>query len=54
MPTHKQGSGYQWGQSGKVYTGANAKQKADAQGRAIYANGYKGSTTTTTKKGGKK
>jgi predicted butyrate kinase (DUF1464 family) len=42
MPVHKQGSGYQWGGHGKVYTGANAKAKAAAQGRAAYANGYTG------------
>jgi hypothetical protein len=38
MPTHKAGSGYQWGKSGKVYTGKNAKAKADKQGRAIKAS----------------
>lgn len=42
MPVHKQGGGYQWGSKGKVYTGAGAKEKAAAQGRAAYANGYKG------------
>lgn len=42
MPVHKQGSGYQWGNHGKVYTGKNAKAKAAAQGRAAYANGYRG------------
>lgn len=42
MPVHKQGSGYQWGGKGKVYTGPNAKAKATAQGRAAYANGYRG------------
>lgn len=42
MPVHKKGSGYQWGNHGKVYTGPNAKEKAAAQGRAAYANGYKG------------
>jgi len=34
--------GYKWGNSGKVYTGPNAKSKAAAQGRAAWANGYKG------------
>jgi hypothetical protein len=34
--------GYKWGDSGKVYTGLGAKQKAAAQGRAAYASGYKG------------
>lgn len=42
MPVHKKGKGYQWGNSGKVYTGKGAKKKAAAQGRAAYANGYKG------------
>lgn len=52
MPTHKghdsNGSYYQWGDSGKKYYYKNsdgasrAKSKADAQGRAAYANGYKG------------
>jgi len=31
-------SGWKWGDSGKCYTGANAKEKALAQGRAIAAN----------------
>lgn len=34
--------GYQWGQSGKIYRGEDAKEKAQAQGRAAYAGGYKG------------
>ena len=43
MPVHKTpGGGYQWGNSGKVYFGKNAKEKAERQGRAAYANGYKG------------
>lgn len=33
-------SGWKWGDSGKCYTGANAKKKAQAQGRAAYAAGY--------------
>lgn len=46
MPVHpvkKNGKvvGYQWGHSGKVYSGTNAKGKATAQGRAAYANGYR-------------
>lgn len=40
MPTHKAvdkdgKEGYQYGTHGKVYTGENAKEKADTQGRAI-------------------
>ena len=43
MPVHKTpGGGYQWGNSGKVYYGKNAKAKAEKQGRAAYANGYNG------------
>ena len=32
--------GYKWGKSGKVY---KTKAQAEAQGRAAYAAGYKGS-----------
>ena len=39
MPVHKVKNGYQWGNSGKVY---KSKAKAERQGRAIYASGYKG------------
>ena len=42
MPTHKAKGGWQWGQHGKVYHGKDAKKKAQAQGRAAYANGYRG------------
>ena len=42
MPVRKVGpNSYQWGTSGKVYTGKNAKAKAERQGRAIYASGYR-------------
>ncbi len=42
-PVHSvPGGGAQWGQHGKVYHGPNARAKAAAQGRAAYANGYKG------------
>lgn len=34
--------GYRWGSSGKIYTGPGAQAKASAQGRAVYASGYKG------------
>lgn len=40
LPGNK--TGYKWGSQGRVYTGAGAKQKAQAQGRAAYASGYKG------------
>lgn len=42
MPVHKQGKGFQWGSKGHVYTGPGAAAKAAAQGRAAYANGYRG------------
>ena len=42
MPVHKVGKdGYQWGSSGKVYRGKDAKKKAEAQGQAIRASGWK-------------
>jgi hypothetical protein len=54
MPVHKATkngkSGYQWGNSGKVYTGAGAQAKAAAQGRAAHAAGYKGSGSDAMKK----
>lgn len=43
-------TGYQWGQSGKVYYGSGAKQKAAAQGRAAYASGYRGATNGVKKR----
>lgn len=33
--------GYRWGESGKIYTGPGAQQRATAQGRAISASGYR-------------
>jgi hypothetical protein len=47
VSTTRQGkpvTGYRWGSSGKIYTGPGAKAKAAAQGRAAYAQGYKGKT----------
>ncbi len=49
MPVHKvtvqrQGkkvTGYRWGESGRIYTGPGAQQRAAAQGRAIRAAGYR-------------
>lgn len=42
-PVHSvAGGGYQWGNHGKVYRGKGAAAKAAAQGRAAYANGYRG------------
>ena len=41
MPVHKVGKdGYQWGKTGKVYYGANAKEKAEKQGQAIRSTGW--------------
>ena len=39
MPTKKVKGGYRWGEHGRVY---KSKAEADKQGRAAYANGYKG------------
>jgi len=42
MPTHRVGDDcWQWGKSGKIYCGPGAKAKADAQGRAIHATGWR-------------
>jgi hypothetical protein len=42
MPVRKVGKdAYKWGNTGKVYRGKGAKQKAEAQGRAIRRSGYK-------------
>ena len=38
MPVKKVPGGYRWGQSGKVYP---TKAQAEAQGRAIFASGYR-------------
>jgi hypothetical protein len=47
MPVHKVigphgRPGYRWGDSGKIYYGRNAQEKAAKQGRAAWANGYTG------------
>lgn len=47
MPVRKVPGGFQWGQSGKVYP---TKAQAEAQGRAIYASGYREKTTQPKKK----
>lgn len=36
-------TGYKWGEHGKCYTGSDAKEKAEAQGRAVHAAGWEGS-----------
>ena len=35
-------TGYRWGQTGKVYTGKDARKKAAAQGRAVEDRRKKG------------
>lgn len=40
MPVQRVKGGYKWGTQGKVYP---TKKQAEAQGRAAYAAGYKGS-----------
>jgi hypothetical protein len=47
MPVQKVPGGWRWGQSGKVYP---TKAQAEAQGKAIYASGYKEKTETSKKK----
>jgi len=42
MPVHRVKGGWQWGKHGKIYHGKGAKKKAEKQGRAAYAHGYKG------------
>ncbi len=42
MPVRKVKGGYKWGSKGKTYKGPGAKKKAAKQGRAAYANGYRG------------
>ena len=41
-PKGRTGPCYRWGNKGKVYCGTNAKSKANKQGRAIRASGYRG------------
>lgn len=43
MPVHSVPGGYQWGNHGKVY---KDKASAERQGRAAYANGYRGNGST--------
>jgi hypothetical protein len=40
-PVHKVAGGWRWGNSGKIYKGKGAKTKAEAQGRAVLATGWK-------------
>ena len=39
--TYKGKVAYQWGKSGKKYTGPGAEEKAEKQGWAVRASGYK-------------
>lgn len=41
MPVEKADGGYRWGKSGKIYKGKDAKKKAEKQGKAIRATGWK-------------
>lgn len=42
MPVRKVGKdAYQWGKSGKIYHGKDARKKAEIQGYAIEKSGYK-------------
>ena len=47
MPVKKVPGGYKWGESGKVYP---AKAQAEAQGRAVYASGWREKSRETKKK----
>lgn len=38
MPVKRVSGGYRWGKTGKVY---KSKAKAERQGRAIYASGWR-------------
>ena len=43
MPVQKVQGGYKWGSTGKVYP---TRAQAEAQGRAIYATGWRESKKT--------
>ena len=47
MPVKRVPGGYRWGQTGKVYP---TKAQAEAQGRAIYASGYREKPAQSKKK----
>lgn len=47
MPVHKVRGGYKWGNHGKVY---KSRAAAERQGRAAYANGYRGHATKRKKR----
>lgn len=51
MPIHKEGSGYQWGNHGKVYP---SKAGAQRQAAAAFANGWQGDAAEKGKKGRRK
>jgi len=38
MPVKRVSGGYRWGKTGKIY---KSKAKAERQGRAIYASGWR-------------
>jgi hypothetical protein len=43
-------AGYKWGDRGNCYTGPGAKARAERQGRAAYANGYRGTPRKKTRR----
>lgn len=47
MPVHKVKGGYKWGKTGHVYP---TKKQAEAQGRAIYASGWRENKSQSPKK----
>ena len=47
MPIHKEGTGYQWGNHGKVYP---TKAGAARQAAAAHANGFTGDGTQNLRK----
>ena len=40
-PRGRTGPCYKWGRSGKTYCGKGSRAKANRQGRAAHANGYR-------------
>ena len=57
MPVHSvkgQPNCYQWGKTGKIYCGEGAKEKAERQGRAIIATGWKEAEQKEFEYGGEK
>jgi|GEM_PF-2482076 len=52
MPVHHRGRGcYQWGRHGKVYCGLGARGKAERQGQAAFAGGYRSAELAPVRRG---